>query len=185
MILYHASPAARLTVLKPSVSRYFGKPGQVCLTKSRAMALMYGIKHFEYTYGYAKDGRLIYEEYFPDALEELYRGRPASLYVCSWREGMEETQIPNEVVSAVPVAVEEEIFIPDVCEALLAEERNGALDIVRWPQLSSERRDWVTRVQAREILEAGLLDQYSPRARYMREKYPKSWALAQNEMGDM
>ena len=32
-----------------------------------------------------------------------------------------------------------------------------------------------------EILEAGLLGQESPRARYMREKYPESWAMALEE----
>ena len=55
MTLYHCSPTAGLTVLRPSVS--FGKPSQVCLTASLPMALMYGVKHFEYTYGYTRDGR--------------------------------------------------------------------------------------------------------------------------------
>lgn len=184
MKLYHASPTAGLTVLLPSVTRYFGKPKQVCLTELRPMALMYGIKHFEYTYGYAKDGRLFYEEYFPNALEELYRGKSASLYVCSRQDGMEATRIPHEVVSAVPVAVEKEIDIPDVCEALLDEERNGTLDVIRWPELSGERRNWIVRVQMEEILGAGLLERDSPRSAYMREKYPESWALARKEMED-
>lgn len=182
--LYHASPTAGLTVLQPSVTEFFGKSRQVCLTRLKAMALMYGIRHFEYTYGYGKAGKLFYEEYFPNALEELYRGKCASLYACSWREGMETTQIPNEVVSAVPVAVEKEVFIPDVWEALLDEERNGALEIVRWSSLSGQSREWIVRAEMREILEAGLLGQDSPRARYMREKYPESWALALNEMED-
>lgn len=30
--LYHCSPAAGLTVLRPSETAYFGKPRQVCLT---------------------------------------------------------------------------------------------------------------------------------------------------------
>ena len=61
--LYHASPTAGLTVLRPSVTEFFGKPRQVCLTSLKPMALLYGIKHFEYAYGYAKDGGLYYEEY--------------------------------------------------------------------------------------------------------------------------
>lgn len=181
MELYHASPTAGLTVLMPSVTAYFGKPRQVCLAALKPMALLYGIKHFEYTYGYTKAGELCYEEYFPGALEELYRGKGASLYCCSWQEGMEKTQIPNEYVSAVPVPVEEEILIPDVYEALLEEERLGMIRIVRWPEVSEEARDRVRRMAMREILEAGLLGQDSPRARYMREKYPESWAMAQKE----
>ena len=181
MRLYHASPAAGLTVLEPRMTAFFGKPKQVCLTALKPMALLYGIKHFEYTYGYTRDGSLYYEEYFPGALEELYRGKSASLYRCAWREGMEKTQIPNEYVSAVPVPVEEEILIPDVYEALLKEERLGTIRIVRWAEVSEEARDWVRRTGMREILEAGLLGQDSPRARYMREKYPESWAMAQEE----
>ena len=83
---YHVSPTAGLTVLRPSVTKFFGKPRQVCLTALKPMALLYGVRHFEYTYGYTREGKLYYEEYFPDALEELYRGKRASLYRCAWRD---------------------------------------------------------------------------------------------------
>lgn len=181
MYLYHASPTPGLTVLKPSVTEYFGKPKQVCLTALKPMALLYGIKHFEYTYGYTKDRALYYEEYFPNALEELYRDKSASLYRCSWQEGMETTRIPNEYVSAAEVAVEEEMFVPDVYEALLEEERLGALRIVRWRSVSEARRQWIVKAETEVILEKELLDKDTEMARYMREKYPESWALATEE----
>lgn len=182
MKLYHCSPAAGLTVLKPSVTRYFGKPKQVCLASSLPMALMYGIRHFEYTYGYTRDGRIYYEEYFPNALEELYRGKGASLYTCSLRSDMETTRIPNEYVTPDEVPVEGEIIVPDVCEALLEQERLGALKIVRWAELSGKSRDWIVKAEAETIAEKGLLTQPdSDFARFMREKYPDSWALAEKE----
>ena len=131
MKLYHCSPTTGLTVLRPSVSKYFGKPKQVCLTSSLPMALLYGIKHFEYTYGYTRDREIYYEEYFPDALEELYRGKGVSLYTCALREDMEQTRIPNEYVTPNEVPVESEQVVPDVLEALLEQERLGALRIVR------------------------------------------------------
>ena len=53
MKLYHCSPTSGLQVLEPNATRYFGKPGQVCLAASLPMALFYGVKHFEYTYGYS------------------------------------------------------------------------------------------------------------------------------------
>lgn len=178
MDLYHASPAAGLAVLKPSVTEYFGKPKQVCLTPSRAMALLYGVRHFEYTYGYTREKELYYEEYFPDALEALYRGKSASLYRCAWREGMGTTQIPNEYVSADEVPIEEELPIPDVCGALLEQERLGALRIVRWPEVPEKRRQWIVKAEMETILENGLLERDVPMARYMRETYPESWARA-------
>ena len=182
MILYHASPTPGLTVLKPSVTEFFGKPRQVCLTSLKPMALMYGVKRFEYTYGYAKDGGLVYEEYFPGALEESYGGKSASLYVCSWREDMAAASIPNEYATPEEVPVEEEILIPDLLEALLAEERSGTLKIVRWAELPDAKREWIVKVETEEILSAGLAaEPDAPRARYMREKYPESWALALSE----
>ena len=181
MDLYHASPTAGLTVLRPSVTEYFGKPRQVCLTALKPMALLYGIRHFEYTYGYTKEKKLYYEEYFPGALEELYRGKSASLYRCAWREGMAATAIPNEYVSAAEVAVEEETAIPDVYEALLEEERLGSIRLIRWPEVSEKTRRWIVNAEMEVILESRLLGQDSPRARYMREKYPESWAMALKE----
>lgn len=179
MKLYHCSPTPGLTVLRPSVSKYFGKPKQVCLTSSLPMALLYGIKHYEYTYGYTKDGEIYYEEYFPCALEELYRGKGAFLYTCALRAGMEPTAIPNEYVTRSEVPVESEQVIPDVLEALLEQERLGALRIVRWPDLSEAARRWVEQAEADVIREQGLLScPETPFSSYMREKYPESWALA-------
>ncbi|MDE7220016.1 MAG: hypothetical protein K2O45_10420 [Oscillospiraceae bacterium] len=181
MKLYHVSPVPGLTILRPSVSEYFGKPKQVCLTALKPMALLYGIRHFEYTYGYTGERELYYEEYFPGALEELYRGKAASLYHCAWREGMETTRIPNEYVSADEVPVEEEILIPDVYEALLEEERLGTMRIVRWPDVPEKSRRWIVNAEMEVILENKLLGTDTAMARYMREKYPESWAMAQEE----
>lgn len=181
MTLYHCSPTPGLRVLRPNESR-FGKPSQVCLTASLPMALMYGVKHFEYTYGYTRDGRIYYEEYFPNALEELYRGKTAALYTCSRREDMRATEIPNEYVTSNEVPVDGETAVPDVYEALLEQERLGALSIVRWDETSAESRRRVVRAEADVIREQGLLARPdSPFARYMREKYPESWARAAEE----
>ena len=180
-ILYHASPVKGLRELRPSVTKYFGKPKQVCLTACLPMALLYGVRHFEYPYGYTREGRIYYEEYFPNALRAVYGGKSASLYRCLWREDMETTAIPNEYVTPSPVPVLEEIPIPDVYAALLEQEGLGALKIVRWADMSEARRAWVLEAEAQTILENDLLHvrQDDPFARYLREHYPDSWALAQ------
>ena len=177
--LYHGSPTAGLTVLRPSVTEYFGKPRQVCLTASLPMALLYGVRHFEYTYGYTRERKLYYEEYFPGALEEIYRGKAASLYRCAFREDMEATAIPNEYVTPNEVPVLEESPVPDVYEALLEQERLGALRIVRWADMPEKRRAWIIQAELDTILKRGLPGEDTPFARYMREKYPASWAMAQ------
>ena len=180
-LLYHCSPVSGLRELQPSVTKYFGKPRQVCLTASLPMALMYGVKHFEYAYGYTRDRQIYYEEYFSNALEEIYAGRSASLYRCAWREDMETTAIPNEYVTPSPVPVLEEIPIPDVYAALLEQEGLGALTIVRYQDMTERRLAWVREAEAQTILENELLHVHrdDPFARYLREHYPDSWALAQ------
>ena len=88
IVLYHASPTKGLKELRPSVTIYFGKPKQMCLAALLPMALMYGVKHFEYPYGYTRDGQIHDEEYFPNAFRAVYGGKSASLYRCLWREDM-------------------------------------------------------------------------------------------------
>lgn len=92
---------------------------------------------------------------------------------------METTQIPNEYVTARPVPVAEETVVPNVYEALLEQERLGNLRVIRYEERSEESRQWYLRAEADVILEKHLLTEDSPLARYMREKYPESWALAQ------
>lgn len=180
-IVYHGSPTPRLTVLEPRQTAYFGKPWQVCLTRLLPMALLYGKKHFEYTYGYDKNGQLYYEEYFPGALEAIYRGHAASLYLCDERDDMTTTQIPYELVTAEPVPIREERPVPDIYDALLAQEAAGAIVIIRWPDMTEKRRAWVMHTERDIILTRGLLAQNSPYACYMRARYPASWTLAEQK----
>ena len=184
MILYHCSPISGLRVLEPRVTPYFGKPRQLCLTELLPMALFYGIRHFEYTYGYTQAGELYYMEQFPDALAELYGGKAASLYLCEEREGMERTAILHEVVTTEPVPVREEILIPDLLAALRERERQGTVRLIPWERVDQADRRWIVDAERQEILDRGLLDRpEDPMARYLRAKYPESWALAQEERG--
>ena len=106
MILYHCSPTPGLRALEPRVTPYFDKPRQLCLTELRPMALFYGIRHFEYTYGYTRAGELYYMEQFPGALAELYGGKSASLYLCEEREDLETTGFFDYLDAGAIVAAE-------------------------------------------------------------------------------
>ena len=177
---YHCSPVSGLKTLLPGTPEGFGKPKGVYLTTLLPMALMYGIRNYEYTYGYTKEGQIYLDEYFPNALEVLCRGRSASLYICQ-PESVYTTKIPNEAVSEGPVKVLEEIFIPDVAEALLEQERLGNLPIRRYDGLSEKMRDWIRRAEADTIREKGLTEKQGPEADYYRTHYPESWATVWKE----
>lgn len=180
MTYYHCSPAAGITALEPRTPEGFGKPAGVYLTTSLPMALMYGIRNYEYSYGYTREGQIHLDEYFPDALETLYRGRSASLYLCA-PESAEPGRIPNEAVSGKTVPVIREIVIPDVCEALLEQERLGALIIRRYPELPANMRSWIAKVEADTIRKKDLLNTPGEMADYYRLHYPESWAAVKAE----
>lgn len=180
MPYYHCSPVAGLVILEPRKPASFDKPAAVYLTMLLPMALMYGVRNYEYTYGYTREGQIYLDEYFPDALEELYRGKSASLYICA-PETVETTRIPNEAVSEREVPVLEEIHIPDVCEALLEQERLGTLVIHRYGEISEKQLAWIRKVEKETILKQNLLRQNTTMAEYYRTHYPDSWADAEKE----
>ena len=156
------------------------------MTTSLPMALMYAIRHFEYTYGYhwidGKPQGIYFEEYFPDALRVLYGGKPAWLYTCEAGH-YETTKKPNEWISLAPVPVRGAAYIPDALEALLEQERTGQLEITRYPHMSEKALAWVRREEKATILKHGLLDKEDAFARFMKEKYPLSWADALAQRG--
>lgn len=178
MTYYHCSPVAGIKVLEPRNPKLFEKPARVYMTTLLPMALLYGVQNYEYTYGYTKDGRILFEEYFPNELEVLYKGKPASLYICR-PESVETTRIPNEAVSEQAVPVLEEILIPDVCDAILEQERLGNMVIRRHHELPEKMLEWIRRTEKDIILKKNILDDTGIMAEYYRTHYPDSWADAQ------
>lgn len=180
MAYYHCSPTSGLTVLEPRKPDVFDKAKSVYMTTSLPMALLYGIRNFEYTYGYTKAGQIYYEEYFPDALRILYQNKCASLYLCDPIE-TDNTNIPNEAVSKETVPVVEETTIPNVYEALLEQERLGALIIRRHNEIPPRMLKWIEDTEADVIREKNLLQEAGPMADYMKMHYPSSWAIVERE----
>lgn len=184
MVYYHCSPTAGLAVLEPRKPMSFEKTAKVYLTTLLPMALMYTVRNYEYSYGYTKEGKIYFDEYFPNALEILYRGKSASLYLCN-PDKTEKTRIPNEAISETAVPVISETHIPDAYEALLEQERLGLLVIHRYHELSEGMLNWIRKGEAEVIRKAKLINTPGPMADYYREHYPESWAIVESEQEDM
>lgn len=155
---YHASPTAGIRVLEPRTSNH-GVP-LVYFSKKRENTLVYlsnSIEKFCRDTGYAHTGKwtkwgpygfqggiLQLEEYYPNALEETYRGVSGYIYHAeSIVEGDMEIEIPHAAVSPAPVPVDGAEFVPDAYEAILEAERGGLLLVTRYAQLSGKKRDWI------------------------------------------
>ena len=180
MTYYHCSPVSGIKILEPRSPRLFDKPARVYMTTLLPMALLYGVQNYEYTYGYTNDGRILFEEYFPNELEVLYKGKSASLYLCR-PVSVETTRIPNEAVSDNAVPVAEEIQIPDVYDAILEQERLGTMVIRRHHELPEKMLDWIRKTEKDIILEKNMLQNPGVMADYYRTHYPDSWADAEKE----
>ena len=180
MTYYHCSPVPGIKLLEPRSPMLFTKPAGVYMATLLPMALMYGVQNYEYTYGYTSERKIRFEEYFPDELAVLYKGKSASLYICQ-PETVETTRIPNEAVSYDPVRILEEIQIPDVYEALLEQERQGNLLIRRYHEQSERMLAWIRKTETEIILEKKMLQNPGMMADYYRTHYPDSWADAQKE----
>lgn len=180
MTYYHCSPISGIRLLEPRSPLLFTKPAGVYMATLLPMALMYGIQNYEYTYGYTPDKKIWFEEYFPNELEVLYRGKSASLYICQ-PETVETTRIPNEAVSSQPVKILEEIPVPDVYEAILEQEQLGNLVIRRYHEQSERMLEWIRKTEKDIILDKDLLHNPGSMADYYRTYYPDSWADAQKE----
>lgn len=137
MTYYHASPTGGLQILEPRKSPYFDKPTQVCLTSLRAMALFYLIRNYEYAYGYTRQGKLYFDDPFPNALKKLYAGKSGWLYICEDGD-YKKTEIPNEFVSAQPVRITGAEYIPDAYEAFLREQAAGNIQLLDYAHFASD-----------------------------------------------
>ena len=181
MTYYHASPTGGLQLLEPRKTLYFDKPTQVCLTPLRAMALFYIIRNYEYAYGYTRQGKLYFDDPFPDALKKLYAGKSGWLYTCE--EGdYEKTEIPNEFVSAQPVRILGAEYIPDAYEAFLREQEAGNILLQGYehfasdPEKFAKKRAWLEKAISEEIRKKEIWKTPdSDCARYYRENYPEIW----------
>lgn len=155
---YHASPSAGIEVLEPRTSNH-GVP-LVYFSKKRENTLVYlsnAIEKFCRDTGYAHTGKwtkwgpygfqggiLQLEEYYPNALEETYKGVSGYIYHAeSIVEGGMEIEIPHAAVSSSPVPVDGAEFVPDAYEAILKAERGGLLLVTRYAELSEKKREWI------------------------------------------
>lgn len=137
MKLFHGSMTGGIQDLNPALSNH-GRP-YVYLTDSEALAVVYSHNPMTrpngwFTYCW-RSGKLHYDEYFPNALEEIYRGHSGYIYTCQGDFPAME-KMPWVYLSEVPVPVIGERHIPDVCEELLRLEREGELVINRYETMS-------------------------------------------------
>lgn len=163
MTFFHASQIKGIQVLEPRISNhnlpliYFsGKRENVLVYLSNAVEKTCKEKNFQYTgiwhkwgsYGFTQDGRLQYEEYYPNALADTYKGVSGYIYSCNHLEKCEKGNIgiPDVYVSSVPVKVDFCEYIEDAYTELLLAEEKGLIKIVRYEKFIQKGEAWLRKV---------------------------------------
>lgn len=172
---YHASPAPGIKILEPRVSNH-GVP-LVYFSKKRENVLVYlsnavekfcrgtGFTHAgKWTkwgpYGF-QNGLLQLEEYYPNALEETYRGVSGYIYYSNFiQDAGRDIAIPDAAASSLPVPVDGAEFVPDAYEEILDAERRGLLLVTRYGDLSGKMLDWIRKTMREQYDSAGDQPEY-------------------------
>ena len=158
-MFYHASPIGGITRLEPRISEH-GQP-LVYFSTKRENVLVYlsnavekycretGFRHTGPwkkwgPYGFEQDGRLRLEEYYPDALERTCQGVSGYIYRAdSIGDAGVALPIPDAAVSSVPVEVTGVEFVPDAYDAILKAERDGLITILRYEEMTGQKKEWL------------------------------------------
>lgn len=168
---YHASSVEGIKELEPRISNH--DIPLVYLSQKRENVLVYLSNAIEKyckdngffhegnwqkwgPYGFNADGTLRIEEYYPNMLEQTYKG--VSGYIYSTDEVTDsgfELQIPDAVTSSVPVLVSNVEFVPDAYEAIMEAEAKGLITIIRYDNMPEKMKKWIERIIPEEYKEAG------------------------------
>ena len=167
---FHASQIEKIKTLEPRISNhnipliYFSdKKENVLVYLSNAVEKVCKEGRFTFdglwykwgSYGFEKDGRLRFEEYYPNALEDTYKGIEGYIYSCSKIDPYQklDIKIPNTFITAQKITVDNCEFIPDAYNERINAEANGLITILR-------DNEFISNIKRREWLKKTIIDEY-------------------------
>lgn len=156
---YHASQVGGIKVLEPRVSNhnvpliYFStKRENVLVYLSNAVKkycnetgfVHSGKWHKWASYGFEPDGTLRFDEYYPDALEDTYKGVSGYIYSAeNIRVNEDSININNAVITSQPVGITDVEFIADAYDEIIKAEEAGLIKIRRYEEMSDKMLEWI------------------------------------------
>ena len=167
---YHASQIADIKVLEPRVSNH--NTSLIYFSTKRENVLVYlsnavekhcketgfvhnGKWHKWASYGFEPDGTLRLDEYYPNAIEDTYKGVSGYIYsaedIC---ENGNDINISNAVATSKPVTVTDIEFIEDSYYEILKAAESGLIKIRRYEDMSDKMLAWLENTIKNEYAEA-------------------------------
>ena len=170
LLYYHASQTAGIKVLEPRVSNH--NTPLIYFSTKRENVLVYlsnavekycketgfvhnGKWHKWASYGFELDGTLRLDEYYPNAIEDTYKGVSGYIYsaeaICENENGI---NISNAVSTSKPVTVISIEFIEDAYSEILKAAESGLIKIRRYEDMSDKMLAWIENTIKNEYEEA-------------------------------
>lgn len=158
MNLYHGSKIGNLKVLRPfangddkALVYFFDKRENTLVYLCNAVERFCKKTNFPFhgkfatwgPYGFDSDGVLFWEEYYPNAFAETFKGGSGYIYKVDTEIATKYGSIPSAFVADVPVEVIDCEFVPDVYEEILLQEQQGKLHIRRFENMTEGHRMWL------------------------------------------
>lgn len=188
---YHASSVNGIDILEPRISNH-GTP-RVYLSKKRENTLVYlsnAVEKYCKETGFANagpwckwasygfyEGKLRLDEYYPNAIEDTYKGISGYIYAAETVPGGEDQpDIPDAVITSQPVPVASCEYVPDAYEAIMESARAGLILIRRYEDLDQKMLDWIARTVKEEYAGAGEIPTYR---HFLMGKFPEITAGSQ------
>lgn len=181
--LYHGSSKPGIQTLIPQISEH-SEP-YIYFSTNIIVAAFYtvhkvGRPYNWFPYGFNEDNIPVYNEYYRNALEDVYGGQKGYIYECIKNDDMSNpTNINCAVACKNPVAVSGCIALDDVYKTLLEYEKSGLLIVKRYENMSDAEKEKIQKIIINEIISNNLLSMpdcsYS---KFLKQRFPEIWGFS-------
>lgn len=180
-IFYHASNISGLKELLP-LSKIHGENMHTCyFTPNKFYGLFY-IRDMEInhvTCSIDENGIPTYHEQFPNQLYTIYKNRSGYIYSCM-NDGLIKQGHTNGVwLATKPITVLKSEFIEDVYNEIIKAEKIGKIRVIRYEDLTDEKKDEITEMMKLYILKNGWLHYLTAKGLFFKTNFPISWQAAE------
>ena len=179
MILYHGSSIGGFTELKPFLSEH--KKPYIYLASNPVVALLYTVKPVPkpfsfYPYGFSGE-KVVYNEYYKNCFEELYKGKKGYLYECENVKNIENpTTINCAYTCEEPIKVSRCVEIKDVYYKFMEYKETGLLEIRPLEAISEKELNFVYEDMRKTVEKYDLKSTPdSPMSEFIKINFSKAW----------
>ncbi len=170
MLYYHASQTGGIKILEPRISNH-GVP-LIYLSEKRENVLVYLSNAIEKcckakgftqqkkwhkwaSYGFDSEGILVLDEYYPDAIEDTYKGVSGYIYsVADISVNEKGINICNAVTASEPAEVIGVEFIEDAYSEIMKAAEAGLIRIRKYEDMSTDMLSWIENTVRKEYIRA-------------------------------